>query len=94
MSFSFSAAGTREETLSSLSNARTNGNHVGDSARDFAITLVNEDQTEPDDSHYVRYSVSVNGHSDGGVGSASFVSLSFSAAFAPRIDTPAMAPSQ
>jgi hypothetical protein len=86
MSFSFSAAGNRDETLSSLEKAQTNGNRLGDLARDFAVTVVNEDQTEPDATHDVRYSVSVSGHSDGGVGSGSFVSLSLSTSFTPKVE--------
>lgn len=84
MSFSFSAAGTKDETLSSLEGAQTNGNRLGNLARDFSVEVVNEDNTEPDATHDVRYSVSVSGHSDGGVGSGSFVSLSFSSSFTPK----------
>lgn len=84
MSFSFGAAGTKEETISSLDSAIVNNNVLGDVALAFAKELVNADNTQPDSTHDVRYSVSASGHSDGGVGSASYVSVSFQAAFVPK----------
>jgi hypothetical protein len=91
VSFSFTAAGDRGETLAALASAQTNGNSLGDLARDFATTVVTEDQTEPDATHNVRYTVGVSGHSDGGVGSAGFLSMSIQASFAPKPAAPAPA---
>jgi hypothetical protein len=92
MSFSFSAAGTKEQTLESLGNAIVNNNALGDVALAFAKELVNADNTKSDDTHTVRYSVSASGHSDGGVGSTSYASISFSASFEPKPEPSAPAP--
>jgi hypothetical protein len=84
MSFSFSAAGTKEETIASLPFAVTNENHLGEMAKHFLIEAVRTDATAPaNDTHEVRYSVSASGHSNGGPGSASTANISFSAEFHP-----------
>ena len=84
MSFSFSAAGTKEETLASLAKAQTSDNSVGEVVKGFVTGLVEDDVTKPDDTHDVRYSVTVSGHSDGGVGSASYTNIAFSTSFTPK----------
>lgn len=85
MSFSFSAAGNKEQTLSSLDAAIVNENALGDVALAFAKELVNSDNTQPDDTHNVRYAVSASGHDGGGnKGAASYVSVSFTTNFEPK----------
>jgi hypothetical protein len=84
MSFSFSAAGTKEETLASIAKAEVNGNTVGESVKAFLTSLVEDDATKPDDTHDVKYTVTASGHSDGGVGSGCYANIAFSTGFKPK----------
>jgi hypothetical protein len=82
MSFSFSAAGTRAQTLASLDGVNVNENNLGVVAALFAKELVTQDNTEPTDTQDVRYSVNASGHC--GKGSLSTVQLSFTTQYVPK----------
>ena len=85
MSFSFAAAGTKEETVSSLSKANTGDTHLSDHVKQFLINLIGDDKSHGGDTHHVRYEVSANGHGAPGVpGTTSYANISYVTKLVPN----------
>ena len=80
MSFSFSAAGTRQQTIESLNKAQMYGDGLGEKIRD-AIVVSLESAADKTGDTDLRYEVSASGHS--GPGSATSLNVRVTAAAAP-----------
>jgi hypothetical protein len=82
MSFSLSAAGTKKQTVDSLSKSQVNDS-MGERVREFLKDLIEHDTTDGGETHDVRHSVSASGHA-GAPGSVSYLTVSHSAALMPK----------
>jgi hypothetical protein len=87
VSFSFSAQGTKEETLSSVNNADVYGNAIGEEAKKLVAAAIEADGYDPGPNYAMRWSVSASGHSYAGPGSAPTVlSLTIGSQAVPKVD--------
>lgn len=77
MSFSFSAAGNRQETIESLNKAKMYGDELGERIR-YAIVASLENAADKTGDVPLRYEVSASGHS--GPGSATSLNVKVTAA--------------
>lgn len=91
MSFSFSAAGTKAETLSSLSTPQASPD--GEAVRQLVISfLENAAEAGATDNVPIRYEVSAYGHHSADGGSLPSLSVTLSGTYVPA--TPAESPGE